>query len=207
MRVNLSKKNSERVLYGTKWIANAGKNYLASLNNSTQPTSSWKKLINAILLFPITVPTAVTVASIVYTYFFLNAVSAQKNDSTLSKIIKFIAKILIYIVAAVILIPWIISNLMTSLILGLIFYSINKDFFNQKNTSIEDQAVNEVQIENEQEYNKCIKEEVGKLGQQYDTDQGQSDIEVISRVMKDEQVIDWTVIARVVMMISETVKE
>ncbi|WP_395463604.1 hypothetical protein [Wolbachia endosymbiont of Cantharis cryptica] len=123
--------------------------------------------------------------------FFLDAVSAQKNDSRLSKVAKFIARIFIYIIAAIILIPCIISNIATSLIPGLIFYYINKDFFDQKDTSIE---VNEVKVENEQEYKKRIKGEVDKLEQQ---DEGQPDIEVISRVMKDKQAIDRTVVARI----------
>jgi len=41
MKVDLSKENSKRVLSGAKWIANAGKKYLASLdNNSPKQTSS-----------------------------------------------------------------------------------------------------------------------------------------------------------------------
>jgi leucyl-tRNA synthetase len=191
MKVNLSKKNSERVLSSTKWIANAGQNYLASLSSSTKSTSTWKKLINALLLVPIIIPTAATIASIVCIYLFLNAVSAHKNDSKLSKILKFIARIFIYVVAAIILIPCIISNLMTSLIPALIFYYINRDFFNQKDTSIE---VNEVKVKSEEEYKKRIKEEANKLEQQDDTDQGQPDIEVISRVMKDKQAVDRIVI-------------
>ncbi|MDR3131950.1 MAG: hypothetical protein LBU02_02555 [Rickettsiales bacterium] len=194
MKVNLSKKNSERVLSSTKWVANAGQNYLASLSSSAKPTSTWKKLINALLLVPIIVPTAATIASIVCVYLFLNAVSAHKNDSKLSKILKFTARVLIYIVAAIILIPCIISNLITSLIPALIFYYINRDFFNQKDTNIE---VNEVKVKSEEEYKKRIKEEANKLEQQDDTDQGQPDIEVISRVMKDKQAIDRIVVARI----------
>ncbi|MDG7053664.1 MAG: hypothetical protein LKM45_07450 [Wolbachia endosymbiont of Alcedoecus sp.] len=194
MKVNLSKENSERVLSSTKWVANAGQNYLASLSSSAKPTSTWKKLVNALLLVPIIVPTAATIASIVCVYLFLNAVSAHKNDSKLSKILKFTARILIYVVAAIILIPCIISNLMTSLIPTLVFYYINRDFFNQKDTSME---VNEVKVKSKEEYEKRIKEEADKLEQQDDTDQGQSDIEVISREMKDKQAIDRIVVARI----------
>ncbi|WP_224721446.1 hypothetical protein [Candidatus Wolbachia massiliensis] len=195
MNINLSKENSKKVLSGAKWVANASQNYLASLNDSNTKTtsSSGKKLINAFLLIPIIIPTAATVASIVCAYFFLNAVSAQKNDSRLSKAAKFIARIFIYVIAAIILIPCIISNLATSLIPGLIFYYINKDFFDQKDTSIE---VNEVKVENEQEYKRRIREEVDKLGQQDDTEQGQPDIEVISQVIKGKQATDRTVVAR-----------
>ncbi|MDR2609666.1 MAG: hypothetical protein LBC06_03680 [Rickettsiales bacterium] len=124
----------------------------------------------------------------------MNAVSAHKNDSKLSKILKFIARIFIYVVVATILIPCIISNLITSLIPALIFYYINRDFFNQKDTNIE---VNEVKVKSEEEYKKRIKEEANKLEQQDDTDQGQPDIEVISRVMKDKQAIDRIVVARI----------
>ncbi|WP_246198540.1 hypothetical protein [Wolbachia endosymbiont of Ctenocephalides felis wCfeJ] len=194
MKVNLSKKNSERVLSSTKWIANAGQNYLASLNDSTKPISSWKKLINAVLLVPIIIPTAATVASIICTYFFLNAVSIQKDDTKLSKTAKFIARILIYVIAAIILIPCIMSNIVASLIPALIFYWINRDFFNQRDMNIE---VNEVKATSKEEYNKCIKEEVSKLEQQDDADQGQPDIKVISQVIKGEQAIDRTVVARI----------
>ncbi|WP_454898556.1 hypothetical protein [Wolbachia pipientis] len=50
MKFEMSEENSKRVLSGTKWITNVGQNYLTSLNNSTKPTSSGKKLINAFLL-------------------------------------------------------------------------------------------------------------------------------------------------------------
>lgn len=52
MKFEMSEENSKRVLSGTKWIANVGQSYLASLNNTT---SSGKKLINAFLLVPIIV--------------------------------------------------------------------------------------------------------------------------------------------------------
>lgn len=195
MKISLSKENSKRVLSSAKWIANASQNYLASLNSSAKPTSTWKKLINAGLLVPIIVPTATTVAVIICTYFFLDAVSAQENDSKLSKTAKFIARILIYVIAAIILIPCIMSNIVASLIPALIFYWINRDFFNQKDMNIE---VNEVKVISKEEYNKRIKEEVSKLEQQDDADQGQPDIKVISRVLKGEQAIDRTVVAEIV---------
>lgn len=73
MKLEMSEENSKRVLSGVKWIINASQNY--------KPTSSGKKLINAFLLLPIIVPTAITGSLIVCTYFFLSAVSAQKDDS------------------------------------------------------------------------------------------------------------------------------
>lgn len=66
-------------------------------------------------------PTAITALSLSLTMLFLNAVSAQKDDSKLSKVIKFIVKSLICIAAAVVLIPCIVLNLIISLIPFLIF--------------------------------------------------------------------------------------
>ncbi|WP_264377293.1 MULTISPECIES: hypothetical protein [unclassified Wolbachia] len=78
IQVNLSKKNSEGVLSGAKWMANLSENYFASLNNnSIKPASSIRKLIEAFLLVPIITSSAITLAC---TYFFLNAVSIQKYD-------------------------------------------------------------------------------------------------------------------------------
>ncbi|WP_448129256.1 hypothetical protein [Wolbachia pipientis] len=108
MKFEMSEENSKRVLSGTKWITNVGQNYLTSLNNSTKPTSSGKKLINAFLLVPIIVPTAITALSLSLTMLFLNAVNVQKDDSKLSKVIKFIVSSLIYIAATVVLIPCIV---------------------------------------------------------------------------------------------------
>jgi len=161
MKFEMSEENSKRVLSGTKWITNVGQNYLASLNNSTKPTSSGKKLINAFLLVPIIVPTAITVVSFGFTMLFLNAVSAQKDDSKLSKVIKFIVRSLIYIAAAVILIPRIILNLVISLIPFLIFRAINKDMFSQKNIeNNQGQTVNKVEANNGEEYNKRVKKKL-----------------------------------------------
>ncbi|WP_264732388.1 hypothetical protein [Wolbachia endosymbiont (group A) of Sphaerophoria taeniata] len=190
IKVNLSKENSERVLSGAKWIANLVQGYFASLNNnSIKPTSSGKKLIDAFLLVPIIVPTAITVAWGVCTYFLLDAVSIQKNNSLLSKIAKFTAKIFIYIAAAMILIPCIISNVVISLIPALIFYCINRDFLHQKNTSIENQAADTM---NDEEYKKRIEEEVGELEQQ---NIAEPTTEVISRTVEG---IDRTIIVGIV---------
>ncbi|MDR2045461.1 MAG: hypothetical protein LBP77_00425 [Rickettsiales bacterium] len=215
MKFEMSEENSKRVLSGTKRIANVGQTYLALLNNSTKPTSSGKKLINAFLLVPIIVPTAITVLSFGFTMLFLNAVSAQKDDSKLSKVIKFIVRSLIYIAAAVVLIPCIILNLIILLIPFLIFRAINKDMFSQKN--IEDnqgQPVNKVEVNNGEEYNKRVEEEANKLGQQNDVEQDQSDtdlcqplmrsgqlhnqptVEVISREVGNTRFVDQTVIAK-----------
>lgn len=215
MKFEMSKENSKRVLSGTKWITNVGQNYLTSLNNSTKPTSSGKNLINTFLLVPIIVPTAITVLSFGFTMLFLNAVSAQKDDSKLSKVIKFIVRSLIYIAAAVILIPCIILNLVISLIPFLIFRAINKDIFSQKNIeNNQGQPVNKVEISNDEGYNERVEEEVNKLGQQDDMEQdqlntdlrqsltrsgqlyNQPNIEVISRVVEGEQTVDETVIAK-----------
>ncbi|WP_341816752.1 hypothetical protein [Wolbachia endosymbiont (group A) of Agelastica alni] len=215
MKFEMSEENSKRVLSGTKWITNVGQNYLTSLNNSTKPTSSGKKLINAFLLVPIIVPTAITALSLSLTMLFLNAVNAQKDDSKLSKVIKFIVSSLIYIAAAVVLIPCIVLNLIISLIPGLIFYYINKDMFSQKDIeNSQGQPVNKVEISNDEEYNKCVEEKVNKLGQQNDVEQdqlntdlcqplmrsgllhNQPNVEVISRVVEGEQTVDKTVIAK-----------
>ncbi|WP_338406770.1 hypothetical protein [Wolbachia endosymbiont (group A) of Longitarsus flavicornis] len=215
MKFEMSEENSKRVLSGTKWITNVVQNYLTSLNNSTKPTSSGKKLINAFLLVPIIVPTAITALSLSLTMLFLNAVNAQKDDSKLSKVIKFIVSSLIYIAAAVVLIPCIVLNLIISLIPGLIFYYINKDMFSQKDIeNSQGQPVNKVEISNDEEYNKCVEEKVNKLGQQNDVEQdqlntdlcqplmrsgllhNQPNVEVISRVVEGEQTVDKTVIAK-----------
>ncbi|WP_259349155.1 hypothetical protein [Wolbachia pipientis] len=174
MKFEMSKENSKRVLSGAKWITNVDQNYLTSLNNSTKPTSSGKKLINAFLLVPIIVPTPITASSLSLTMLFLNAVSAQKDDSKLSKVIKFIVRSLIYIAAAVVLVPCIVLNLIISLIPGLIFYYINKDMFSQKDIeNSQGQPVNKVEISNDEEYNKRVEEEASMLG----TDQHQNNEE------------------------------
>ncbi|WP_223823077.1 MULTISPECIES: hypothetical protein [Wolbachia] len=174
MKFERSEENSKRVLSGTKWITNVGQNYLTSLNNSTKPTSSGKKLINAFLLVPIIVPTAITALSLSLTMLFLNAVNVQKDDSKLSKVIKFIVSSLIYIAATVVLIPCIVLNLIISLIPGLIFYYINKDMFSQKDIkNSQGQPVNKVEISNDKEYNERVEKEASILG----TDQHQNNEE------------------------------
>ncbi|MDE5059855.1 hypothetical protein R0F62_04810 [Wolbachia endosymbiont of Drosophila aff. chauvacae BK-2020] len=168
MKFEMSEENSKRVLSGTKWITNVGQNYLTSLNNSTKPTSSGKKLINAFLLVPIIVPTAITALSLSLTMLFLNAVNVQKDDSKLSKVIKFIVSSLIYIAATVVLIPCIVLNLIISLIPGLIFYYIHKDIENSQG-----QPVNKVEISNDKEYNERVEKEASISG----TDQHQNNEE------------------------------
>ncbi len=174
MKFEMSEENSKRVLSGTKWITNVDQNYLTSLNNSTKPTSSGKKLINAFLLVPIIVPTAITALSLSLTMLFLNAVNVQKDDSKLSKVIKFIVSSLIYIAATVVLIPCIVLNLIISLIPGLIFYYINKDMFSQKDIeNSQGQPVNKVEISNDKEYNERVEKEASISG----TDQHQNNEE------------------------------
>ncbi|MDV6249359.1 hypothetical protein [Wolbachia endosymbiont of Zaprionus taronus] len=174
MKFEMSEENSKRVLSGTKWITNVGQNYLTSLNNSTKPTSSGKKLINAFLLVPIIVPTAITALSLSLTMLFLNAVNVQKDDSKLSKVIKFIVSSLIYIAATVVLIPCIVLNLIISLIPGLILYYINKDMFSQKDIeNSQGQPVNKVEISNDKEYNERVEKEARISG----TDQHQNNEE------------------------------
>ncbi len=206
MKFEMSEENSKRVLSGTKWIANVGQSYLASLNNTT---SSGKKLINAFLLVPIIVPTAITVLSFGFTMLFLNAVSAQKDDSKLSKVIKFIVKSLICIAAAAVLIPCIILNLVISLIPFLIFRAINKDMFSQKNIeNNQGQPVNKVEVNNGEEYNKRVEEEANKLGQQNDVEQDQSDTDLCQPLMRSGQLHNQPnieVISRVVEGVDETV--
>lgn len=105
---------------------------------------------------------------------FLNAVSAQKDDSKLSKVIKFIVRSLIYIAATVVLIPCIVLNLIISLIPGLTFYYINKDMFSQKDIeNSQGQPVNKVEISNDKEYNERVEKEASILG----TDQHQNNEE------------------------------
>ncbi|WP_341807888.1 hypothetical protein [Wolbachia endosymbiont (group E) of Neria commutata] len=184
-------------------------------NDSSKPTGSVKKIINAILLVPIIVPTAVTTLSFGFTILFLNAVSARKDDSTLSKVAKGTARLLIYIAAAALLIACVILNLAISLVPFLIFLAINRDIFSQKSVDLgsnQGQAVNEVNINDEEKYNQRIEEEVGKLEQRNDAEQdqpgidsyvlvnsgqlyNQPDVEIISREVEGEQAIDQTVIA------------
>lgn len=171
----MSEENSKTVLSSTKWITNVGQNCLTSLNNSTKPTSSGKKLINAFLLVPIIVPTAITALSLSLTMLFLNAVNVQKDDSKLSKVIKFIVSSLIYTAAIVVLIPRIVLNLIISLIPGLIFYYINKDMFSQKDIeNSQGQPVNKVEISNDKEYNERVEKKEASIS---GTDQHQNNEE------------------------------
>ncbi len=102
-------------------------------------------------------PTAITALSLSLTMLFLNAVNVQKDDSKLSKVIKFIVSSLIYIAATVVLIPCIVLNLIISLMPGLIFYYINKDMFSQKDIeNSQGQPVNKVEISNDKEYNERV---------------------------------------------------
>jgi hypothetical protein len=103
---------------------------LNNLLNSYSTTHSGKKFVNAILLIPIIVPTAVTASLIGCTFLPLDAMSAKDSDSKLSKIVKVTARFLIYIAAAVILIPCIILNLVISLVPFLIFWAMNKNLIN-----------------------------------------------------------------------------
>ncbi len=119
-------------------------------------------------------PTAITALSLSLTMLFLNAVNVQKDDSKLSKVIKFIVSSLIYIAATVVLIPCIVLNLIISLIPGLIFYYINKDMFSQKDIeNSQGQPVNKVEISNDKEYNERVEKEASILG----TDQHQNNEE------------------------------
>ncbi len=100
----MSKENSERLLYGFEYLNKVGQNYFASQNNSNNSsTSSGKKFINALLLTPVIVPTAITLSLMGCTYLCLNAVKAQDDDSTLSKVAKSAVRYLIYLVAFVFL--------------------------------------------------------------------------------------------------------
>lgn len=217
MQFKMSEENSKIVLSGTKRLTDIGQNYFMSLSNdSSKPTGSVKKIINAILLVPIIVPTAVTTLSFGFTILFLNAVSARKDDSTLSKIAKGTARLLIYIAAAALLIACVILNLAISLVPFLIFLAINRDIFSQKSVDLgsnQGQAVNKVNINDKEKYNQRIEEEVGELEQQNDDAvqyqpaysqalvgsgqlYNQPDVKIISREVAGEQAIDQTVIAK-----------
>lgn len=133
MIIEMSKENSERLLHGSKYLNKVGQNYFASQNNSNNnSTSSGKKLINALLLTPVIVPTAITLSLIGCTYLCLNAVKAQDDDSTLSQVTKATVRYLIYMATFVVLSTCIVLNLAISLVPFLIFRAINKDIFNKK---------------------------------------------------------------------------
>lgn len=136
MIIEMSKENSERLLHGFKYLNKVGQNYFASQNNSNNnSTSSGKKFINALLLTPVIVPTAITLSLMGCTYLCLNAVKAQDDDSTLSKVAKSAVRYLIYLVAFVVLSTCIVLNLAISLIPFLIFRAINNDIFNKKSNA------------------------------------------------------------------------
>ncbi|VVC46335.1 RNA polymerase sigma factor, region 2 [Cinara cedri] len=103
-------------------------------NNST---SSGKKLINALLLTPVIVPTAITLSLIGCTYLCLNAVKAQDDDSTLSQVTKATVRYLIYMATFVVLSTCIVLNLAISLVPFLIFRVINKGIFNKESNGLD----------------------------------------------------------------------
>ncbi|GHM57991.1 MAG: hypothetical protein sL5_01980 [Candidatus Mesenet longicola] len=89
--------------------------------------------------------------------FFTNAVSSKPDDSKLSKLIKSLLKLPICIIAAAILIPCIILNLVISLVPLLIVLAINKNIANDKKNSVL------IEVKSDGEYNKLIEEKVTKL--------------------------------------------
>lgn len=145
---------------------------------------------------------------------FLNAVSAQKDDSTLSKIAKSVAKVLIGIIAAAVLISCIILNLVVSLLPLLVFLAINRSIFpvvSNNQTSVNTES-SSTQIINNKDYDKRIKEEIANLTTDQESSQeqyystqsnalvtndqlyNQPDVKIISRNLKDEQALDQTII-------------
>ncbi|WCR53106.1 MAG: hypothetical protein PG981_000128 [Wolbachia endosymbiont of Ctenocephalides orientis wCori] len=185
MLISMPEESSKKVFSGIKLPTSAVQNYF------TSPTSSEKKIINAILLVPIIVPTAITLLSAGFTWLFLYAVNPQENDSTLSKIAKSVAMILIGVIAAAVLIPCIILNLVISLLPSLIFLAINRSIFsivstNQPSVNTENSQnltgqvpnVNQVDIDNKEGYDKRIREGMDNLitdqKQNSTTDQEQS---------------------------------
>ncbi|WP_339046525.1 hypothetical protein [Candidatus Mesenet endosymbiont of Agriotes lineatus] len=115
-----------------------------------------KKLVSAFLLVPVIIPTGLTISLYACTYFFINAVSSKPDDSKLSKLIKGLLKLPIYVAATVILIPCIILNLVISLIPFFIFLAINKNIANDKKNSV-------IEADSDGKYNKLIEEESAKL--------------------------------------------
>lgn len=215
MLISMSEESSKKVFSGIKLLTSAVQNYF------TSPTSSGKKIINAILLVPIIAPTAITLLSAGFTWLFLNAVNPQENDSTLSKIAKSVARILIGIIAAAVLIPCIILNLVISLLPSLIFLAINRSIFsivsaNQPSVNTENSQnltgqvpnVNQVDIDNEEGYNQHIGEVINNLTtnqEQNSTNNAlvsngqlcnQPDVKVITRKLEGEQASDQTVLVQ-----------
>lgn len=114
MHINMSEENSKKLLSLTKQLAGFGENYLTHMNSNE--SSSVKKLVNAFLLIPVIIPTGLTISLCTCAYLFISAVSSKPNDSKLSKLIKGLLKLPIYVIAAAILIPCIILNLAISLV-------------------------------------------------------------------------------------------
>ncbi|XGA08835.1 MAG: hypothetical protein U0X86_001162 [Wolbachia endosymbiont of Xenopsylla cheopis] len=155
MHINMSKENSKRLLSLTKQLADHGQNYLTHMNSNE--SSAVKKLVSAFLLVPVIIPTGLTISLCACTYFFTNAVSSKPDDSKLSKLIKGLLKLPIYVIAAAILIPCIILNLVISLVPLLIVLAINKNITNDKKNGAT------IEAESDDGYNKLIEEEVAKF--------------------------------------------
>jgi len=171
MIIEMSKENSERLLRGFKYLNKVVQNYFASQNNSNNnSTSAGKKFINALLLTPVIVPTAITLSLVGCTYLCLNAVKAQDDDFTLSKVTKSAVRYLIYLAAFVVLSTCIVLNLAISLIPFLTFRAINKGIFKESNapdiintTDAPGQAQPTNTILTDSEYKKHINDALNKL--------------------------------------------
>lgn len=172
MIIEMSEENSERLLRGFKYLNKVVQNYFASQNNrNNNSTSAGKKFINALLLTPVIVPTAITLSLIGCTYLCLNAVKAQDDDSTLSKVTKSTVRYLIYLAAFVVLSTCIVLNLAISLIPFLTFRAINKGIFNKASnapdvintTDAPGQAQPTNTILTDSEYKKHINDALNKL--------------------------------------------
>lgn len=157
MHINMSEGNSKKFLSFAKWSADFGQNYLTNMNSDK--SSSVKKLISAFLLIPVIIPTGITISLAACAYFFTNAVSTKPNDSTVSKLVKGLLKLPIYIIATIVLIPCIILNLAISLIPLLVFLAINKSAANDKKNNVI------IEAEGDSGYNKLLEEEFAKLTQ------------------------------------------
>lgn len=179
MKLKLSGRNSKILLSTTNFLIDQGQEYLATLED--KKSSSIKKIVNTALLIPIITPTTITVLILGFSKLFVDCVSAQKNDSLFSTITKSIFRFLIYILAALILIPCIIVNLAISLIPALIYFAINKHSFNPKNIEENSQyQKKDLEIkpcnENYEEFNDRIIEELNKFGND-DQNKPQNDIQ------------------------------
>ncbi|MBV0899268.1 MAG: hypothetical protein KTV77_00590 [Wolbachia endosymbiont of Fragariocoptes setiger] len=179
MKLKLSGRNSKIFLSTTNLLVDQSQKYFATLQD--KKSSSIKKIINTALLIPIITPTTSTVLILGFSKLFVDSVSAQKNDSLFSTITKSTFRFLIYILAALILIPCIIVNLAISLIPALIYFAINKYSFNPKNIEENSQyQKKDLEIkpcnENYEEFNDHIIEELNKFGND-DQNKPQSDIQ------------------------------